>query len=140
MDEGVFTMMATLCLWLLGCREVPFWTTRPMSSNYATLFAARPEYASDGFDFPVGPPDAVGFYDAQPFGVNDHSGEDWNGVRGGDSDLGEPIYAMANGWVSEAEDQGGGWCNVVRIVHLVDGVFFESIYAHHETMFKTAGE
>ena len=25
---------------------------------------------ADGFDFPVGPPDARGWYDAQPFGKN----------------------------------------------------------------------
>ena len=38
-----------------------------------------------GFDFPVGPPDAQGYYDAQSFGRNRHLGEDWNGNGGGNS-------------------------------------------------------
>lgn len=86
---------------------------------------ARP--ACDGFDFPVGAPDADGYYDAQPFGENDHLGSDWNGVGGGDSDLGDAVYAVSAGTVAEAADHGGGWGNVVRIVHPC-GV--ESLYAH----------
>ncbi|MCP4808387.1 MAG: hypothetical protein GY913_06235 [Proteobacteria bacterium] len=35
--------------------------------------------ATDGFDQPVGHPDAEGYFDAQPFGVNHHLGQDWNG-------------------------------------------------------------
>lgn len=58
---------------------------------------------SDGFDLPVGPPDAVGYYDAQPIGGDrGHLGSDWNGNGGGDSDLGDPIYAAAGGVVSAA--------------------------------------
>ena len=63
-----------------------------------------------------------------------------NGVYGGDTDLGDPIYAIANGWVSEADDQGGGWCNVIRVIHFVDGMYMESLYAHNETMLKTRGD
>ena len=36
---------------------------------------------TSGFDFPVGKPDAVGYYNAQEFTENDHLGEDWNGVQ-----------------------------------------------------------
>ena len=61
------------------------------------------------FDFPVGKPDAVGYYNVQEFAENDHLGEDWNGVRGGNTDLGDPIYSIANGYVSFAENIGGGW-------------------------------
>jgi len=46
------------------------------------------------FDFPVGKPDAKGYYNAQIFGKNNHLGDDWNGANGGNSDLGEPIYAV----------------------------------------------
>ncbi|HEU0033942.1 MAG TPA: M23 family metallopeptidase [Kofleriaceae bacterium] len=81
----------------------------------------------DGFDFPVGPPDAIGYYDAQPFGRNDHLGNDWNGNGGGNTDLGDPVFAAASGVVIEAIDIGGDWGNVVRIVHAC-GV--ESVYAH----------
>src|SRR5258706_15147037 len=69
----------------------------------------------DGFDYPVGAPDAVGYHDAQPFGENDHLGNDWNGNGGGDTDLGDPVYAVAAGIVVEARDIGGDWGNVVRV-------------------------
>ena len=64
--------------------------------------------ACSGFDFPVGPPDASGYYDAQPFGINDHLGSDWNGDGGGDTDLGDPVHAIAAGVISEATNHGGG--------------------------------
>ena len=54
---------------------------------------------SDGFDFPVGKPDGKNYYNAQPLGKNDHLGDDWNGTGGGNTDLGDPVYSIANGWV-----------------------------------------
>lgn len=91
----------------------------------------------DGFDLPVGPPDGRGYYNAQPFGTNTHLGDDWNGVGGGDTDLGDPVHAVAAGVVVEAIDHGGGWGNVVRIVHPCDGV--ESLYAHLATIDVAVG-
>ena len=130
-------MMAIL-ISTIGCIT----TTEKTSpkEDYKKQFEHNPEYIADGFDFPVGAPNAKGYRDAQPFGENNHSGEDWNGKKGGDSDLGDPIYAIANGWVSEAEDKGGGWCNVMRVIHLVDGTYMESLYAHNDTMLKNRGE
>ena len=96
-----------------------------------------------GFDLPVGPPDASGYYDAQPFGINDHLGNDWNGNGGGDTDLGDPVHAIAAGVVSVASDHGGGWGNVVRVVHAcgeVPGQEVESLYAHLDTVEVHAGQ
>lgn len=90
-----------------------------------------------GFDFPIGPPDAVGYYDAQPFGVNHHLGNDWNGMLGGDSDLGAPIHAIGEGIVIDATDYAGDWGNVVRIRHKCSGV--ESLYAHLDTILVARG-
>jgi murein DD-endopeptidase MepM/ murein hydrolase activator NlpD len=85
----------------------------------------------DGFDFPVGKPNGKGYYDAQNFGVNNHLGEDWNGNKGSNTDLGDTIYAIAHGYVSVAEDLEGGWGNVIRIVHqFPTGKEVESLYAH----------
>jgi murein DD-endopeptidase MepM/ murein hydrolase activator NlpD len=92
--------------------------------------------ACDGFDFPVGAPDAVGYHDAQPFRENEHLGNDWNGNGGGDTDLGDPVHAVAAGIVVEARDIGGDWGNVVRIVHAC-GV--ESLYAHLDRIDTRAG-
>lgn len=88
----------------------------------------------DGFDFPVGPPDGEGYYDAQPFGTADHLGSDWNGNGGGDTDHGDPVHSVAHGEVVFAADVGGGWGNVVRVVHDCEGVIVESLYAHLATI------
>lgn len=99
--------------------------------KYQQLFKQNPLYISDGFDFPVGKPGAKGYYNAQKFGQNNHLGEDWNAVTGGNSDLGHPIYTIANGYISFAEDIGGGWGKVVRIIHqLNEKKLLESVYAH----------
>ena len=96
---------------------------------------------ADAFDFPVGKPDADGYYNAQKFQENNHLGDDWNAVTGGNTDLGNPIYSIANGYVKYADDYGGGWGNVIRIVHkLPDGKKLESLYAHCDTILVKEGE
>lgn len=93
------------------------------------------------FNFPVGPPDAEGYYNAQPFGKNNHLGDDWNAITGGNTDLGDPIHAVGNGVVVFAEDLGGGWGNVIRIIHhLVDGSYVESLYAHCDEISVEVGD
>ena len=94
---------------------------------------------TDGFDFPVGKPDAKKYYNAQGFqNGTSHLGEDWNGVGGGNSDFGDPVYAIANGIVALSEDWGGGWGNVLRVFHNIgteeNPNIIESFYAHLDTM------
>ncbi len=101
----------------------------------------KKEYIADSFDYPVGKPNAKGYYNAQKFGVNAHLGDDWNAVTGGNSDLGHPMYAVANGYVKFAEDIKGGWGKIIRIDHkLPDGQMVESFYAHCDEMFVQAGD
>ncbi|MFK7756106.1 MAG: M23 family metallopeptidase [Flavobacteriales bacterium] len=108
---------------------------------YEAFFQDYPDFKSDGFDFPVGAPNCQGYYNAQPFGENYHLGDDWNGVGGGNTDLGDPVYAAGNGYVSEVYDAGGGWGNVVRIIHQVsDSSYMETLYAHLQTMEVTEGD
>jgi murein DD-endopeptidase MepM/ murein hydrolase activator NlpD len=83
-----------------------------------------------------------GYYDAQPFGANDHLGEDWNGTGGGNTDLGAPVSAIGDGIVTVAEDFAGGWGNVVRIAHACGespGQAVESLYAHLHTIAVAPG-
>ena len=95
----------------------------------------------NGFDFPVGKPEAKGYYNAQTFGVNLHLGDDWNGVGGGNTDLGDSIYSIANGKVVFAKDVKGGWGNVIRIVHqFEDGQQIESLYAHCDEILVNEGD
>ena len=99
------------------------------------------DYIAHHFDYPVGTADGHGYYNAQGFADNDHLGDDWNGIGGGNTDFGDPIYAIANGRVKAAEDYGGGWGNIVRILHqLPNGKVVESFYAHCETMFVEEGD
>ena len=92
---------------------------------------------ADGFDFPVGIPDARGYYKARGFWPRSHVGEDWNGTGGGNTDLGDPIYSIGHGVVTFSRDCGGGWGNVVIIRHAfrdLDGQIrmVDSLYGHLE--------
>jgi hypothetical protein len=110
-------------------------------SKWERYFIAHPDYRCDGFDFPVGKPDGKGYYNAQAFQKNDHLGDDWNAVTGGNSDLGDPIYAIANGYVVLATEVGSGWGKVVRVMHqLDDSTYVESLYAHCDTMLVQSNE
>jgi murein DD-endopeptidase MepM/ murein hydrolase activator NlpD len=106
---------------------------------------------ADGFDFPVGNSDGQGIYTdkatgkqhngwyvatrfAEEYSLGIHPGEDWNGAGGGDTDLGQDVYAVANGRVIFATHCGRLWGNVIIIEH----TFYEnhekrkirSLYAH----------
>ncbi len=74
---------------------------------------------ADGFDYPVGKPNADGYYKARGLRLRSpqHFGEDWNGRSGGDSDLGDPVYAAADGIVTFAHNIRTGWGNVVLTRH-----------------------
>lgn len=74
---------------------------------------------ADGFDFPVGKPNAEGYYKARGLRLNEpqHFGEDWNGRAGGDKDLGDPVFAVADGVVTYAHNVHVGWGNVVLTRH-----------------------
>ena len=98
-------------------------------------------YIAHHFDYPVGTADGHGYYNAQGFKENNHLGDDWNGTGGGNTDFGDPIYAIANGRVKVAEDYGGGWGKIVRVIHqLPNGEMVESFYAHCETMLVEEGD
>ncbi|MGB9929549.1 MAG: peptidoglycan DD-metalloendopeptidase family protein [Methanosarcina sp.] len=115
--------------------------------SIAMLLATELGYAavpiSDGFDYPVGVPNGEGYRHGQTIGGDDgwgflenegngiiHPGEDWN--RGsGDTDLGDPVYAVSNGRIIAATNYGKGWGNIVLVEHkLYDGTTVWSNYAH----------
>jgi hypothetical protein len=97
---------------------------------------------SDGFDFPVGKPDSVGYYKARGYHPKGHHGEDWNGKGGGNTDLGDSVYAFGDGIVVQSRDVRVGWGNVVIIRHAYrdsDGTvkFIDSLYGHLNTRYVT---
>lgn len=103
---------------------------------------------ADGFDFPVGDVDAKGWYratktgDVYPLGI--HTGEDWNGKGGGDTDFGDPVYSIGAGRVVYAEMAPNPWGGVVMIDH----VYYEnhekkrvrSQYAHLSKIHVKVGD
>ncbi len=99
---------------------------------------------ADGFDFPVGKPNAEGYYKARGFRPNGHLGEDWNGIRGGNSDLGDPIYSTAHGIVVFARDVRLGWGNVVVIRHVLYDqgrlITIDSLYGHLDRSLVKEGQ
>lgn len=107
---------------------------------YDSIFDNNQVYLSKQFDYPIGKPNAKGYYNAQKFQENDHLGDDWNGTGGGNTDLGDPIYSISNGYIKSSEKIGGGWGNVIRIVHKYQGKYYESLYAHCDTLLLKQGQ
>jgi murein DD-endopeptidase MepM/ murein hydrolase activator NlpD len=128
-------------------RKLWFWLA--LGVVVATLEAApNQDFArtriADGFDFPVGKPNADGYYKARGFRPNGHLGEDWNGIGGGNSDLGSPIYSMGNGLVVFARDVRLGWGNVVILRHIYyEGSALktvDSLYGHLDRIMVKEGQ
>ncbi len=106
---------------------------------------------ADGFDFPVGNRDGGGSY----VGVIDgkrydgwyratgfaeiytefdwiHTGEDWNGRGGGNTDLGQPVHAVARGLVIFAGPCPPPWGSVVLIRHrFLENARLRTVYSQY---------
>jgi murein DD-endopeptidase MepM/ murein hydrolase activator NlpD len=122
----------------------------------------RADFApADGFDFPFGDGEGGGAYTdlasgkrhegwyvathfAESYSPGIHTGEDWNGAGGGDTDLGQPVYAVANGRVVFAANCGRLWGNVVVIEHVFyenhERRYIRSLYAHLNEIKTRAGQ
>ncbi|MCX8497210.1 MAG: M23 family metallopeptidase [Akkermansiaceae bacterium] len=98
------------------------------------------------FDPPLGSNHAGWIYNAQKFwDMNDsrgghHMGDDLNGIGGMNTDLGDPIFSIADGLVVYAGEPSLGWGKVVVVAHRVaDGRRLESMYAHLSEIFTRPG-
>jgi murein DD-endopeptidase MepM/ murein hydrolase activator NlpD len=99
---------------------------------------------ADSFGLPVGLTNGKRYYKARGMRPNGHLGEDWNGVGGGDTDLGDEVYCTANGFVVYAQDFRAGWGNVVIVRHayLERGnlQFVDSLYGHLNAILCREGQ
>lgn len=136
-----FTMTALcLTLWVSspGCGGPP-------EPAFATRQGAL---TADRFQLPLNPPTASGYNKTAGWkwlayekpGVY-HPGEDWNGNGGGNSDEGDPVYAIGSGEVTAAGAFGTGWGNIVVVKHeLPNGENVWSVYAHLKEMTVSKGD
>lgn len=124
--------------------------TRPKYVDPAFQFPSPLDLASiptaGRFDFPLGSENGAMSYNAQRFTENRHLGDDLNGIGGENSDLGDPIYAVADGRVLLARNGGPGWGNVIIVLHAYidppqsgERKFVQSYYGHVEKMLVRAG-
>jgi Peptidase family M23 len=99
---------------------------------------------ADGFDFPVAPPDALGFCKSRGFRAHGHLGEDWVIAGGKGQAFGHPVHAIGNGIIVLARDIRADWGNVVVIRHawIEDRKlhFADSLYGHLDRIFVREGE
>ena len=128
---------------VLGLIAIPHF----VSGEDPTNSAVAQVRLADGFDFPVGKPNAVGYHKARGFMPNGHLGEDWDGDGGGNTDLGDPVYATGNGIVVLAGNMHMGWGNVVMLRHSyrepAEGNAVrtvDSLYGHLDTILVQTGQ
>ena len=99
---------------------------------------------ADGFDFPVGKPDATGYCISRGFTPHGHLGEDWVRQAGSGTDFRDPVYAAGNGIVTIARDFLRAWGNVVVVRHafMEEGQikYADSLYAHLDRILVREGQ
>ncbi|HEV3272867.1 MAG TPA: M23 family metallopeptidase [Candidatus Methylacidiphilales bacterium] len=98
---------------------------------------------ADEFDAPLRPPDGADAVVSLPFLYQGHLGEDWTTAKG-DAALGEPVYSVADGWVSVAQDFENTWGKVIFICHRLPEnrwpPFVEVMYAQLNSIDVHAGQ
>ena len=99
------------------------------------------------FEAPLGGEHGALTYNAQPFRVTRHLGDDLNGIGGWNSDLGDPVYASGTGRVIYCGVPSDGWGNMVILGHRVPDAgaangfkVIQTVYAHMEKMLVKLGD
>lgn len=86
----------------------------------------------------------IATHTGEHYSLGIHTGEDWNGKGGGNTDLGQPVYASAKGKVLAAQDYGAPWGNVVYLEHcFIENARFVkaySLYAHLDKLMVEKGQ
>jgi murein DD-endopeptidase MepM/ murein hydrolase activator NlpD len=150
-----FSYLAALVLWIAALWLGLDFAAKPRQPpvavpttqlDWATFFADNilPGLPlADEFDPPLRPPDGAGAFITLPFLDSGHLGEDWTTAKG-DAALGEPVFSVADGWVSVAQDFENAWGKVVFICYrLPEGrwpPFVEVMYAQLQSTDVAPGQ
>lgn len=97
------------------------------------------------FDMPMGSEQGALTYNARPFRIQRHLGDDLNGIGGGNSDLGDPVFAAGAGRVVYAGNPGPGWGKMIIIAHRLPegdelGPVIQTMYAHLDSIRARTGQ
>lgn len=94
----------------------------------------------------LGAKNGANTYNVQPAGEMNrtrggrHAGDDLNGIGGMNTDLGDPVFAIADGTVLFSANGSPGWGNIVILGHrTADGQFLQSFYAHLDKRLTSYG-
>lgn len=97
------------------------------------------------FDMPLGSEQGAFTYNARAFRMSSHLGDDLNGIGGGNTDLGDPVFAAGDGRVIYAASPDPSWGNMVIIAHRLPegdelGPIVQTVYAHLQSIHVSVGE
>jgi murein DD-endopeptidase MepM/ murein hydrolase activator NlpD len=96
--------------------------------------------------YPVNHGNMGGYYDAQPFGTNNHLGADISSLAYGNSDEGDTIYSIGNGQVvcvfkgSYGTEESPCYAYIVEILHKTKNGVLVSQYRHCKEVFVTSNQ
>jgi len=98
---------------------------------------------AEEFDAPLRPPDGAGAFASHSFQENGDLGESWTTAKG-DAAKGEPVYSVADGWVSVAQDFQNAFGKVVFICYRLPAgrwpPYVEVMYAELDSIDVKAGD
>ena len=97
------------------------------------------------FDLPLGSAHGALTYNARPFRIARHLGDDLNGIGGENSDLGDSIFASGMGRVVYSGMPGSGWGKMIIVAHRLPpgdeaGPVVQTVYAHLDQILVTPGQ
>jgi murein DD-endopeptidase MepM/ murein hydrolase activator NlpD len=99
------------------------------------------------FVAPMGAENGALTYNARPFRVSRHLGDDLNGIGGGNSDLGDPVFASGDGRVIYTGVPSEGWGRMIILAHRVPDTtaqdrcrVYLTVYAHLQTVSAHLGD
>lgn len=97
------------------------------------------------FDMPLGSEHGALTYNARAFRMAGHLGDDLNGIGGGNSDLGDPVYAAGTGRVVYAGLPHESWGKMIILAHRLPegdaaGPVVQTVYAHLQDIQVRTGQ